>query len=251
MAVSSAEKALLILKAFTSDDYELGTLDLSKKLGFPTSTVNRFLHILESTGFLQKNPVNKKYQLGREAAEIGKTVNQHLSENIVSIGQPHVDHLRDLAGETAGFEVMYGNSIYFVYEAKGPNPVSVSFSVGDRLPVHVTAGAKAILAYSSPERVEYLIKGKLSRFTQNTITRRNVLKEQLVEIRKKGVAFDYGEYFVDVYAVGGPIFNLEDKPIAAVVVAVPSFRMDKRFEAKVIPLIKETAGKISSGLFCS
>ena len=60
MAISSAEKALIILKAFSSNDYELGNLELSEKLGFPTSTVNRLLHILESSGFLQKNPANKK-----------------------------------------------------------------------------------------------------------------------------------------------------------------------------------------------
>lgn len=250
MAISSAEKVLRVLKAFSSSDYELGNLELSEKLGLPKSTVNRLLHILESSGFLQKNPTNKKYQLGQAAADIGTAVNQRLSANIVNIGRTYTDILRDLTGETAGFEVMFGNSIFLVYEAKGPNPVSVSFSVGDRLPIHVAAGAKAILAYSPPETVEKLIMGKLSRFTQNTITRPNVYKNQLEEIRKQGVAFDNGEYDLDVYAIGVPVFNHEKKPIAAIVVAAPRFRMNKQFEVKVIPLIKEAAGKISSRLFC-
>jgi len=55
---------------------------------------------------------------------------------------------------------------------------------------------------------------------------------------------------LDVSAIGSPVFNHEKKPIAAVVVAAPSFRMNKQFEAKVIPLVKETAENISSRLFC-
>lgn len=250
MAISSAEKVLRVLKAFSSNDYELGNLELSEKLGLPKSTVNRLLHILESSNFLQKNPANKKYQLGRAAADIGKAMNQRLSADVVSIGRPYIDQLRDITQETAGFEVMYGNSIFLVYEAKGPNPVSVSFSVGDRLPIHAAAGTKAILAYSPPEMVEKLIMGKMSRFTQNTITNPNVLLDQLAEIRNQGVAFDKGEYDSGVYAIGGPVFNHEKKPVAAVVVAAPRFRMNKQFEVKVIPMIKETAGKISARLFC-
>ena len=76
MAISSAEKVLKVLKTFSSNDYELGNLELSEKLRFPKSTVNRLLHILESSGFLQKNPVNKKYLLGGAAADIGKALNQ-------------------------------------------------------------------------------------------------------------------------------------------------------------------------------
>ena len=46
MGISSAEKILIILKAFSSIDQEIGNLELSQKLGFPTSTVNRLLRIL-------------------------------------------------------------------------------------------------------------------------------------------------------------------------------------------------------------
>jgi DNA-binding IclR family transcriptional regulator len=250
MAVSSAEKVLKVLKAFSSNEYELGNRELSEKLGLPKSTISRLLHILESSDFLQKNPTNKKYQLGRAAADIGTAVNQRLSASIVNMGQTYIDLLRDSMGETAGFEVMYGNSIFLVYEAKGPNPVSVSFGVGDRLPIHVAAGAKAILAYCPPEKVEKLVMRKLPRFTKNTITNPNVLLNQLEEIRKQGVAFDKGEYDIDVYAIAGPVFSHERKPIAAAVVAAPRFRMNQQFEAKAISLIKETAEKISSRLLC-
>ncbi|MBW1804178.1 MAG: IclR family transcriptional regulator [Deltaproteobacteria bacterium] len=251
MGVSSAEKVLTVLKAFSSNDREMGNLELSEKLGLPKSTANRLLHILESSEFVQQNPVTKRYMLGRAAADIGRAVNRYISSQLVRIAQPYLDRLRDAAGETVGLEMMSGKKTTLVYEAKGPNPVSVSFAVGDRLPLHVAAGGKAMLAFFPPERVDRIIKGKLTRYTPKTITRAITLKKQLQEIRSSGVAFDYQELDMDVHAIGAPVFSHEKNPVAGVVVAAPAFRMNVEFESKVIPLLKETAKNISARLFYS
>jgi len=249
MTVSSAEKALTILKMFSSNHHEWGNLELSEKLDIPKSTVNRLLSILESTGFVQKNPANKKYALGHSAADIARAVNHFTFSQLVSIGQPYVDRLRDLTGETAGFEVMYGKSVILAYEAKGPHPVSVSFNVGDRLPIHAAAGAKAMLAFSSQEIVDKLISGKLSRFTKNTISKPNAFKRQLKEIRKAGVAFDHGELNSDVCAIAAPVFNYERKPVAGIVFAAPSYRMNEQVESNVVSMLKDAAAEVSAKLF--
>ena len=249
MGVSSAEKALRILLALSSKNQEKGNLELSDELGFSSSTVNRLLRVLESLGFARQNPDNKRYTLGSSAADLGRAVNRNISSQLVGIAQPYVDTLRDLTGETAGLELMSGMQAILIYESKGPNPVSVSFSVGDRLPVHVAAGAKAILAFSPPGIVDRFLNGKLTRLTPHSITNVNILKRQLEEARKEGIAFDYGELNVDVAALGAPVFDHEKRPIAAVVVAAPAFRMNKAFESKVIPILKDTAAHISSRLF--
>jgi DNA-binding IclR family transcriptional regulator len=251
MSISSAEKVLKILTTFSSNVHEVGNLELSEKLGFPSSTVNRLLHILESSGFVKQNPATKKYMLGRSAAEIGRAFSKSLSNRIVTIAQPHLDGLRDMIGETVGLEVMSNNNTTLVYEATGPSPVRVSFNVGDRLPFHVAAGAKAILAFSSSEVVDRQLKEKLIRFTPNTITKKKVLKSQLEEIRRQGVAFDNGELNMDVHAIGAPIFNHDEKPVAATVIAAPAYRMQTHIESNFVSLLKETAAKISEKLFYS
>jgi IclR family acetate operon transcriptional repressor len=251
MSISSAEKVLRILKTFSVKDHEVGNLELSEKLGFPRSTVNRLLHVLESSGFVRQNPETKKYMLGRSAADIGRAFSRSLSTQLVSIAYPHLDGLRDRIGETVGLEVISGNNTTLVYEAQGPSPVRVSFNVGDRLPFHVAAGAKAILAFSSPDVIESQLKEKLTRFTPNTITRRKILKSQLEEIRRQGVAFDHGELNSDVHAMGAPIFNHDNKPVAAIVIAAPAYRMQTHIESNGALLLKETAAKISAKLFYS
>jgi len=248
MKITSADKVLMILKAFSSSQHDLGNLELSEKLGFPKSTVNRLLHSLESAGFLEQNPATKRYLLGPTSNDIAKAVNQNYSSRLVSIAQPYIDELRDLSGETVGLEILSGGQTILIYAASGHNPIKVTFDINYKFPLHVAAGAKAILAFSTPEIVDGLIKRKLFRYTSKTITKPSIFKSQLKEIRKCGVAYDYGELYDDIFAVGAPVFDHEKKPIAGVVIALPNYRMDTRFKQKTIPKLKETAKKISSSL---
>ena len=88
--LSSTEKALKILKAFAPHNHEMGTLELSNKLGIHKSTVSRLLHLLTANDFLQQNSDTKKYLLGRAVAEIGNAVFKSLDSAIVGIAQPYL-----------------------------------------------------------------------------------------------------------------------------------------------------------------
>jgi IclR family transcriptional regulator, KDG regulon repressor len=140
----SVERALEILKAFTPNNQAMGTVEVSEKVGLHRSTVTRLLQTLTHHGFLQQNSKSKKYSLGRAASEIGRAVTQFLDSNLISIAQPYIDALRDSIGEGVALEVFSGNSTVLAYSARGPCLVQVSFRIGERLPVHVAAGAKAI-----------------------------------------------------------------------------------------------------------
>ena len=120
------------------------------------------------------------------------------------------------------------------------------------MPIHVTSGAKIIMAYSEPDFVDKLLERKLVRLTPNTITDPDALKANLIEYHRQGVAFDYGEMDIDVHTIAAPIFNYEKKPVAAAVVVVPANRMDKKeVKSKIIKSVKETSRLISSKLFYS
>ena len=204
----SVEKALEILMAFTPHYQEMGIVELSEKLGYHKSTVSRLLHVLENHGFLWQHPKTKKYHLGESAADIGRSVIQSLGGRLITIAQPYIDDLRNSVGETVGLEVMSGNSTIMAYTARVPQLVRVIFDVGAKLPVHIAAGARAILAFSKPDVVDSLLKRKLKRFTPNTVTDAKVLKSRLKDFRRQGFATEFGEYDDNVYALGGPIFNM-------------------------------------------
>lgn len=245
----TVEKALDILMAFTPHNQELATIELSKKMGFHKSTVSRLLHVLSRKGFLQQNPDSKKFQLGPSAMSLGVAIKKSLETNLVHIAKPYIDSLREELHETITLEIFSGTNTVLAYFAEGPHRINLAGSIGDILAVHAAAGAKAILAFSSPEVRRRVLNGAMPRLTPNTITDPALLKKQFQEILRQGIAFDNEEHDIGTSAIGTPIFNNSGKPVAALVVAGPPQRITLESNSHMAVRLKETALEISQQLY--
>jgi IclR family acetate operon transcriptional repressor len=241
----SLEKALTLLLVFAPHNKEMGTVELSSLLGLHKSTVSRLLKVLVAHKFLIHNPETRKYSLGPAIIQLGRALNQSLRTNLVQIAKPYVDDLRYRLRETVVFEILAGENMVMAYVAEGTRLVRLAGSIGDRVPFHAAAGAKAFLAYCSPEVRDSLLGIKLRRFTKYTITNRKRLDHELEAIRRKGFAFDQEELDEGTFAIGAPIFNHENSPIAALVVAGPSQRISWSDDSPIVAELLETAEKIS------
>ena len=248
---NSIDKALTILSAFAPYNKEMGTIEISQKLGFHKATVSRILLNLTKHGFLHQNSKTKKFILGPTILTLAGAVRQSLNNNILHIAKPFIDDLRDRIKETVVLEMLSGENTIIVYIAEGPRPVRIAGAVGDILPGHVAAGAKAILAYSSSNAWRRFSKTKMPSFTKNTITDPKVLHARFEEIRQQGFAYDNEEHDIGINAIGVPVFNNEDKPVASIVVAGPSQRITWDSDSSYVPKVKETAAKISGQLYHS
>ena len=246
---AAVEKALAILTAFTPHNERIGSLALSRKLGYHPSTTSRLLKVLKKHGFVEQDPETKRFSLGRSNLFLAQAVIESLNTGLVALVRPYLDELRDRAKEGVGLEVWAGDTTTVAYMAPGPRIVRVSATPGAKMPVHVAVGARVIMAYLPAELQDDLLEGELRRYTPNTITDRRVLKRQLKEIRRKGIAFDRGELDQDVHAMAVPVFNYSKRPVAAAVIASPAYRMKPHLQGDTVPLLKETAAKISERLY--
>jgi len=244
----AVEKALSILLEFVPHNQPLGTVDLSTKLNLHKSTVNRMLHVLSRFEFLQQDPQSKKFSLGKAADELGKALNRTYDAQLVAVAGPHIDDLCHRLQETVVLEVLSGNSTILVYVAEGPGPIYVREAVGERRPVHASAGGKLLLAFSSMETRNRHLNGNLPPITSKTITDLAVLRAHLNRIRQQGYATDDEEVHLGIRAVAAPIFNLKKEIIAAAVVTglVQKISIDR--DSPVILHVRAAAAKISSEL---
>jgi DNA-binding IclR family transcriptional regulator len=247
----SLQKGLEILLAFAPDNQEMGTNEISRRFGIHKSTASRMLQVLRNHNFLYRDTNTRKYRLGNSAAIIGRAVIRSLSDQVVAIAQPYMDKLRSRIGESIALEVLSGTTTILACRARGSQAVHVSLNLGDRLPIHVAAGSKAILAYSDKAFVEGLLKKRLERFTSHTITDPRIFLKQLAKIKDAGIAYDRGEHHADIYGVGAPIFNYDKKPIAAVVIGVPAQRKEYISVPEVVAQLKKCANAISNELLYS
>ncbi|WP_197409784.1 IclR family transcriptional regulator, partial [Haloferax profundi] len=108
-----------------------------------------------------------------------------------------------------------------------------------------TASGKAILAFLPEERVLEIIDERgLEPRTENTITEREELFEELSQIRDQGYANAIEESVKGMRAVAAPIM-LEDSVAGSISLAGPANRfVGERFEDEVPKLIKGVANEI-------
>jgi IclR family KDG regulon transcriptional repressor len=203
---SSVQKAIGILLSFLPDNRPAGNLELSKSLGMNKSTVSRLARVLTYYGFLQQDDETQKYELGRTSAHLGLAVETSQSERLAQLGQRYVDHLRDIVKESVCLETLdAAGYVNVICSAVGPPPLSVTFP--ETVPMHVAAGAKVILAFSDQDFTESMINDDFTKLTDNTITDPAVFREQLDEIKQRGLAYDHGEANADIHTASVAVFN--------------------------------------------
>jgi IclR family transcriptional regulator, KDG regulon repressor len=246
--LNSIEKALEILHVFTPDNRPLRSVEISHRLKMNKATVNRILITLKKRGFVVQDDASRRYRLGPSTALLGRAVKQSLNGRLVALAKPYLDSLRDKVGETVHLEVLTGGRIFLSYSATGIRQVTVTPRVGDQMAINANAGAKAIMAFSSQEEIEKGLAGRLKKFTSKTVVALGKIRKEYEEIRTNGFAYDKEEFDEDVHAVAAPIFNYEDRVVAAVVIIAPSFRMNNSIETGSLELLKDTANEISDRL---
>lgn len=246
---SSAEKALNILLAFTPDNTEMGTTELSVKLGLHKSTTSRLIKLLVATNFLQQNPLTKKYLLGGSALKIGHATTRSLDSKLLAVAHPCLTELSQLLGESVAMEMLSGTNVVLALHVEGPSHIRFNFEQGEQVPINVAAGAKVILAHSNPQLVDIFLEQDFERFNDNTIVSKSEYRKLLKHIKKTGIAYDKGERYPNTHAMATPIYNMDGQTKAAIVIAGPAFRLTDEFMASAVKPLKMTAEKISTLLF--
>jgi IclR family KDG regulon transcriptional repressor len=84
--------------------------------------------------------------------------------------------------------------------------VKVSSEIGTQMPVLAGPGIKAMLCQLSDEEIdEILDRTELKRFTPHSIVNKEIYKNEILDVRKQGIAYDREEYIEGMVGFGIPI----------------------------------------------
>jgi IclR family acetate operon transcriptional repressor len=229
-SVQSIERAIAILKTFSTEKGELGVTELSRQLNLHKSTVSRLLASLQREGLVEEDLVTRKYRLGMALVTLGGLVLQRL--DVAETARPLMAKLSATTQETVILGIR--DDVEAVNVAQVPSPQMVKHIewVGRRTPIHCTAVGKVLLAYSPVAEQQSLIKLGLPRYTSNTITEPETLCQELVRVREGGYAIGNEEFEVGLNEVAAPIRDHTGEVVASISVSGPAFRLSPdRFPA--------------------
>lgn len=219
---------------------------LTADLDVTKGSIHNHLTTLEENGMVVRH--DGEFRLGLRLFEYGEHVRNQ--RTIYDIGRSEADQLAEGTGELANILVEERGEGIYLYRAKGDQALSLDTGVGARVHLHTTALGKAILAYLPEERVREIISEHgLPRNTENTITDREELSEQLTDIHDQGYAYDMEERAEGVRCVASPIITSDQTVRGAVSVAGPSSRMKgDRLHNDIPERVQKAANVISINL---
>jgi IclR family acetate operon transcriptional repressor len=236
-------KGLGLLLALGKYPDGVGVSELARDVGLPVSTVHRLLVTMVSMGFASLDSERRRYSLGLRVFELSHRI--ALVRELSEVALPVMRRITEATGEPTLMSVLDGREMVYVERVEGWRGVQIWGSVGGRGPLYCTSLGKALLAYLPEEEREEIIGDlRLEPFTASTITDPDELREELERTRELGYAMADEEHEEGVRAVGVPVMSSRGRPVAAICVAAPVFRVSKEDLERFIPMLREAAWEI-------
>ena len=244
--VNSVLKSVKILDILGKGK-SLGITELSKELDIPKSSVHNILQTLESEGFVEKNGETLKYNLGTSLIELGYRAQNDLA--ICRIAGPYLNGLNKETDETVHLTVLDNDEVLYVGCVESIKTVRAHAIIGLKAPLYCTSVGKAIMAYLSEDHIDRIIQEKgLEKKTENTITDKGKLIDDLENTRKRGYSIDNMEIEDHLTCLGAPIMNGRGEIFASISISGPTGRLPMDKINKNGPLVRNVADQISRKL---
>ncbi|MGP4689362.1 IclR family transcriptional regulator [Agrobacterium pusense] len=228
MLVKQVENVLDILEFFAEEGKPASLADLSEHFGWPRSSTFNVLTTLVSRGYLfELGGRGKYYPTPRwmaVAQKIGSA--EPVPEPLLGLAQ----HLGDTTGETVCIGVASGGSLVYLEVVLARERVRYAAEVGQRIPLHATAGGMAVMSqWSSRQRAALLAKVDYQRYGQGTPMSAEAVETEIQASLKRGWFKSASNFSVDLGGVSLPLILHER--VFAITVAGPQSRIQERMPA--------------------
>jgi DNA-binding IclR family transcriptional regulator len=222
-SVRAVERALDILSCFTRDEPIRSLTQIAERVGMSKSTVHRLLATLENKRFITRDKVTGSYRLGFRFVEMASLVDKDLQQ----WAQPYLQRLSSECGETVDMSVLEGSSVIYLHVIESPQRVKIAAAVGQRLPAFCTASGRALMAYLPEDQVARILGEGLPKYTDHTPGTIDAVLDDLRLTRGRGFSMSEEEYEKDIHAVAAPILGIDNRPLAAIAIVGPSYRLTR------------------------
>ncbi|MGH8980972.1 MAG: IclR family transcriptional regulator, partial [Acidimicrobiales bacterium] len=215
---SVTSRALALLGAFDANHVTLTLSELARRADLPIATAHRFVGELVAWGALVRGE-SGSYEIGQRIWELGLLA--PVPSGLRQIAAPFLQDVYKATFATVHFAVREGSTALYLERISGNDSIPLVSRVGGRLPLHTTGVGKVLLAYA-PDDVRARVLGHLTRMTRYSISRAEVLEEELRGVRRDGYAQTREEMSLGACSLAVPVRNQDAEVVAALGVVVAS-----------------------------
>jgi DNA-binding IclR family transcriptional regulator len=244
VGIQSLGRAFGILEEVARHRDGIGLADLSRLVGLHNSTTFHLAKTMVALGYIRQEKDSKRYRIGRPLFALAASALDEIE--MVNLATPVLEDLARQTGESSHFAVRMGDTIVVIARTSGPGAFQLADRVGVVRPAHCTALGKAILASLQPDQLTRLLKRTgLKPSTEKSVTEIPVLLREIEEIRRTGVAYDDGEFDLEVRCIAVPVHDFTGKVIGAIGISGPVWRLSHQAMKSRVKIVQETAARLS------
>ncbi len=238
--VQSIDRAMNIIHILVSDSSKLtwSISELAEQTDLPLSTVHRLISSLMKYGLVMQIPETKQYKAGHTWMEIGLRLLETINDR--DVARTVMERLALEVKESVYLSIPSGADAIIIERVDSPLTVRIIDNLGERIPLHIGAANKTMLANMDAKEAERIVKQLLS-----SPEKQQALLNQLPEIKRNGYAVSYGEKTEGTASIAAPIIGFNQKVAGALSIGVLSYRITDDRLAFLIEKAKEGAKEIS------
>lgn len=210
--VASLAKGLAVIRAFGREAPEQTLTEVASRTGMSRAAARRFLHTLTSLGYAEME--GKRFRLTPKVLDLGYAYLASLS--FAEIAQPFMEQVTAAVQESCSACVLDGPDIVYVARVPTKRIMSVTLSIGTRLPACATSMGRVLLAGLSQQELQRLLERiELRPLTPHTVTDRTELERRVAAVRQQGYALVNEELEEGLRSIAVPIHARSGRVVAA------------------------------------
>jgi len=243
--VPAATRTLRVLRFLAGQPDPVPLDRIMRACDLPRSTTYHLLNAMIEEGFVVHLVDEHRYGLGLAAFEIGSGYARQ--EPLQRIARRPLAGLVDRVGHSAHLAVLHGREVLYVLEDRATGRPPLVTDVGVRLPAHLTASGRAILARlpSSQVRALYSTAADFVDRTGRGPRTLSALRAVLSDTRQRGWATEDGEVTAGLASVAVAVLDHNQHPVAAVAVTYPEDAADAALADAVAATAHQLTARIS------
>ena len=218
--VPAARNVLSVLRYVAAQAGPVGAAAIARDVDLPRSTTYHLLAALVDDGFVVHLPEERKYALGVTAHELGTGYSRQAP--LQRLARFPIAQLVERTKRTAHLAVMHGREVIYVIEERAKRQTDLVTNPGVRLPAHLTASGRAMLAVMPAEQLAALYPGPEafpSRY-ETGVNSVPALNELLVQIRERGFSWEQDEVTDGFSSIAVPVLDRSGLAVASVTLTV-------------------------------
>jgi IclR family acetate operon transcriptional repressor len=217
--VKSVRTTIRVFEAVAAHQ-PIGLSELARRLEIPKASVQRALNSLKEAGWLRQDVaepgrwvVSARFALLADAAPAVIAVRER--------ARGPLSELRAGTGLSVALLILDGDHMTLVGGPDSSEKLRAIEATLGPLPVHVSAGGRAILSRLPEATRREVLDRALRRYTPHSLTDPKAVLAEVAKAKRDGYAVTRGEFQVDVSVVAAAVLDARQLPVAAVAIFVP------------------------------